>query len=53
MTVAPMEWLLEKDLHYQRFDDGDVPMGWPYDKFEMCWGRHTLNALRLKQIESN
>jgi hypothetical protein len=28
---------------YQRFDDGtDVaPSGWPYDRFEMCWGRHT------------
>ena len=27
----------------QRFDDaeGDVPTGWPYDKREMCWGRHT------------
>ena len=28
---------------YQRFDDaeGDAPTGWPYDKREMCWGRHT------------
>jgi hypothetical protein len=28
---------------YQRFDDseGDTPKGWPYDRFEMCWGKHT------------
>lgn len=28
---------------YQRFDDGidAAPTGWPYDRYEMCWGRHT------------
>jgi len=28
---------------YQRFDDGSakVPKGWPYDKLEQCWGKHT------------
>lgn len=28
---------------YQRFDDaeGTAPTGWPYDRLEMCWGRHT------------
>jgi hypothetical protein len=28
---------------YQRFDDGESPalQGWPYDRFEHCWGKHT------------
>lgn len=28
---------------YQRFDDGGppAPRGWPYDRFEQCWGKHT------------
>ncbi len=28
---------------YQRFDDGEspAPRGWPYDRFEPCWGKHT------------
>ena len=28
---------------YQRFDDGIsiAPKGWPYDRFEQCWGKHT------------
>jgi hypothetical protein len=29
----------------QRFDDaeGDAPTGWPYERLEMCWGRHTCS----------
>jgi len=49
---AAVEWLTT----YARFDDGDgeapgtvaglagdcrPPTGWPYDAWEMCWGRHT------------
>jgi hypothetical protein len=28
---------------YQRFDDGikEAPKGWPYDKYAICWGKHT------------
>jgi hypothetical protein len=28
---------------YGRFDDGgtNAPEGWPYDRFESCWGKHT------------
>ena len=28
---------------YQRFDDGaaKAPDGWPYDRHEQCWGKHT------------
>ena len=39
---------------YQRFDDGDgdVPTGWPYDKFEMCWGRHTCHMGAVKALKA-
>lgn len=31
-----IDWI----TRYQRFDDAtaDPPQGWPYDKYEMCWG---------------
>ncbi len=36
---AGIDWLTT----YARFDDGDgeAPTGWPYEPWEMCWGRHT------------
>jgi hypothetical protein len=46
-----IDWI----TRYQRFDDGaDVaadaldapanpPQGWPYDNYEICWGRHTCH----------
>ena len=39
---------------YQRFDDGDgaAPTGWPYDKFEMCWGRHTCHMGAVKALKA-
>jgi hypothetical protein len=37
---------------YQRFDDadGDAPTGWPYDPWEMCWGRHTCHMGAIKAL---
>ena len=37
---------------YQRFDDaeGDAPTGWPYDRLEMCWGRHTCSMGAIKAL---
>lgn len=34
-----IDWIIA----YQRFDDGEngAPRGWPYEKREACWGRHT------------
>jgi hypothetical protein len=38
---------VEQGIHWitahSRFDDGEGPgpMGWPYDKREVCWGKHT------------
>ena len=39
---------------WQRFDDaeGDAPTGWPYDRFEMCWGRHTCSMGAAKALKA-
>ena len=39
---------------YQRFDDGikDPPKGWPYDRFEMCWGKHTCHMGVVKTLKA-
>lgn len=39
---------------YQRFDDGDVaaPRGWPYDRYAMCWGRHTCHMGVVKAMKA-
>ncbi len=39
---------------WQRFDDaeGDAPTGWPYDRFEMCWGRHTCHMGAAKALKA-
>jgi len=38
----------------QRFDDaeGDAPTGWPYDKLETCWGRHTCHMGAVKALKA-
>ena len=37
-----------------RFDDGDgeAPTGWPYDRYEMCWGRHTCHMGVVKALKA-
>lgn len=39
---------------YQRFDDGEgeAPPGWPYDKYEMCWGKHTCHMGVVKMLKA-
>lgn len=39
---------------YQRFDDGTdhPPRGWPYDKWEMCWGRHSCHMGVVKALKA-
>lgn len=39
---------------YQRFDDeiSDPPKGWPYDRFEMCWGKHTCHMGAVKSLKA-
>ena len=47
---AGIEWLIA----YMRFDDGDgePPTGWPYDRWEMCWGRHTCHMGVVKALKA-
>jgi hypothetical protein len=39
---------------YQRFDDGidEAAKGWPYDKREKCWGRHTCHMGVAKALKA-
>ncbi|HRZ43161.1 MAG TPA: hypothetical protein P5228_10715 [Bacteroidales bacterium] len=39
---------------YQRSDDGisETPKEWPYDKYEMCWGRHTCHMGVVKSLKA-
>ena len=45
-----IEWVAK----YQRFDDGvkSAPTGWPYDKFGMCFGRHTCHMGAVKSLKA-
>jgi hypothetical protein len=47
---SAVDWIAK----YQRFDDGvaDPPVGWPYDKYEMCWGRHTCHMGVAKALKA-
>ncbi len=39
---------------YQRFDDAisESPQGWPYDIYEMCWGKHTCHMGAIKALKA-
>jgi hypothetical protein len=39
---------------YQRFDDGIAiaPKGWPYDKYQNCWGKHTCHMGAIKTLKA-
>jgi len=39
---------------YQRFDDGmdEIPKGWPYDRYQMCWGRHSCHMGAAKALKA-
>jgi hypothetical protein len=45
-----IEWI----TRYQRFDDGDGarPRGWPYDRSDNCWGRHTCHMGVVKTLKA-
>lgn len=45
-----IEWITT----YQRFDDGtaEPPAGWPYDCYEMCWGRHSCHLGVVKALKA-
>lgn len=39
---------------YQRLDDGinERPKGWPYDRFVMCWGKHSCHMGVVKTLKA-
>jgi len=38
---------------YQRFDDGEgSPKGWPYDKYVMCFGKHSCHMGAAKALKA-
>lgn len=41
-------------VQYQRFDDGieEPPRGWPYERFEVCFGRHTCFMGAIKALKA-
>ena len=45
-----IDWIVK----YQRFDDGihEAPTGWPYDKLEVCWGKHTCHMGAVKALKA-
>ena len=45
-----VNWIVK----YQRFDDGvrEAPKGWPYDKREKCWGKHTCHMGVVKALKA-
>ena len=45
-----IEWIAK----YQRFDDGieQRPKGWPYDRFQNCWGKHTCHMCAVKSLKA-
>jgi hypothetical protein len=49
-TKKGIEWIAK----YQRFDDGVEAhlSGWPYDRYEMCWGKHTCHMGVVKSLKA-
>jgi len=50
-----IDWI----VRYQRFDDGEdaaakahTLQGWPYNKYEICWGRHTCHMGVVKVLKA-
>jgi len=45
-----VDWIAK----YQRYDDaeGEKPRGWPYDRYEMCWGRHSCHLGVVKALKA-
>jgi hypothetical protein len=45
-----IEWICK----YQRSDDGisEISKEWPYNKYEICWGRHTCHMGAVKTLKA-
>jgi hypothetical protein len=49
-VARAIDWICE----FQRADDGiaEPPRGWPYDRFEMCFGRHSCHMGVVKSLKA-
>ncbi len=49
-VAAAIKWI----CRYQRFDDGQgrPPRQWPYERYEMCWGRHSCHMGVVKALKA-
>lgn len=49
-----LERAVDHIAKYQRFDDGECEKlaGWPYDRFKMCYGRHTCHMGAGKALKA-
>jgi hypothetical protein len=47
---AGINWICK----YQRADDqdGKAPAGWPYERYKMCWGKHTCHMGVVKSLKA-
>ena len=45
-----IKWICD----FQRSDDGitQAPKAWPYDRYEMCWGKHTCHMGLVKSLKA-
>lgn len=48
--IKGIEWIIK----YQRTDDGNTspPDEWPYDKFEICWGKYSCHMGVVKSLKA-
>lgn len=49
-VLKGIEWIIK----YQRTDDGNTfpPNEWPYNKFEICWGKHSCHMGVVKSLKA-
>ncbi len=45
-----IDWI----TRFARFDDGEnpAPQGWPYERWEQCWGKHTCHSAAAKFLKA-
>ncbi len=49
-VMGGIDWICK----YQRCDDGidKAPTGWPYDRYQICWGKHSCHMGVIKSLKA-
>jgi hypothetical protein len=49
-VLGGVDWI----CRYQRADDGidQKPAGWPYDRYQICWGKHSCHMGVVKSLKA-